>query len=446
MEPEIRRFPVDHSASSNFMYLSAKVCQVFPTLARAKFDIRWKDSENDYVAISSDDELVEALSGASDDGIQRLYIRILKTASETTEPDGKADQTTVVHPNVTCDGCEGPVRGKRYKCVTCPDYDLCETCEGKNLHPEHNLLRITAPRSDWRAHVPPPPCYQMFGACPPPQGSHGFPPGAPGYPPHHGGPFGPGHHGGPFGFPFGMRGGPHWMRRCNRRAEGCHFEQDHSEAKKPKADEKAADGAEQTKTDNPEQKPADRDSPTEEYLRCIGSSVAALLDPLGIDVEVDVEHKGQTRRCNKTDCGWGGDASASGCPADVRKESNAASSIHQDDVEMANKETGEKMPQKKEGSPHGSPSRNNDGGESDWTMLGSDGLANLCEAGVAAIGHIGQALQLSAEQRFNKQIEECVVQMKAMGFGDEDGWLTRLVTSKNGNMEKVLDALQPHKE
>ena len=52
-----------------------------------------------------------------------------------------------VHPGVTCDGCEGEVRGSRYKCVVCPDYDLCMTCEGKGIHSEHQMMRIRTPRN-----------------------------------------------------------------------------------------------------------------------------------------------------------------------------------------------------------------------------------------------------------------------------------------------------------
>lgn len=33
------------------------------------------------------------------------------------------------HPNVTCDGCDRRMFGVRYKCLHCPDYDLCATCE-----------------------------------------------------------------------------------------------------------------------------------------------------------------------------------------------------------------------------------------------------------------------------------------------------------------------------
>lgn len=53
----------------------------------------------------------------------------------------------VVHDNVVCDGCNGPVVGTRYKCSVCPDYDLCETCELKGgVHDStHPLLKITTP-------------------------------------------------------------------------------------------------------------------------------------------------------------------------------------------------------------------------------------------------------------------------------------------------------------
>jgi len=55
------------------------------------------------------------------------------------------------HPNIRCDGCQGPVLGIRYKCGHCFDYDLCENCEqrfsqGENLHNiSHIFLKILRP-------------------------------------------------------------------------------------------------------------------------------------------------------------------------------------------------------------------------------------------------------------------------------------------------------------
>ena len=51
------------------------------------------------------------------------------------------------HRTVTCDGCEMyPITGKRFKCVVCVDYDLCENCMNKGLrtrpcHPDHQITR-----------------------------------------------------------------------------------------------------------------------------------------------------------------------------------------------------------------------------------------------------------------------------------------------------------------
>ena len=38
-----------------------------------------------------------------------------------------------IHFNVLCDGCKmNPIRGNRYKCKGCPDFDFCENCYQKN--------------------------------------------------------------------------------------------------------------------------------------------------------------------------------------------------------------------------------------------------------------------------------------------------------------------------
>ena len=56
---------------------------------------------------------------------------------------------SVLHPNITCDNCEGPVRGIRYKCNTCRDYDLCSFCELiPGVHQEdHLFIKIKKPLS-----------------------------------------------------------------------------------------------------------------------------------------------------------------------------------------------------------------------------------------------------------------------------------------------------------
>jgi peptidoglycan hydrolase-like protein with peptidoglycan-binding domain len=50
----------------------------------------------------------------------------------------------VVHHGITCDGCQqSPITGVRFKCRTCPDFDLCEACEAKNTHPaDHPLVKF----------------------------------------------------------------------------------------------------------------------------------------------------------------------------------------------------------------------------------------------------------------------------------------------------------------
>jgi hypothetical protein len=62
------------------------------------------------------------------------------------------------HSHVICDGCECNISGTRFKCATCPDYDLCSTCHVKikEFHDAHHAFyQIKMPiRRDQRVTLP----------------------------------------------------------------------------------------------------------------------------------------------------------------------------------------------------------------------------------------------------------------------------------------------------
>lgn len=66
----------------------------------------------------------------------------------STTPSQTSQSSEVVHEGVVCDGCNQDIRGIRYKCSNCPDYDLCQSCEKKgNVHePSHVFLKIVKPQ------------------------------------------------------------------------------------------------------------------------------------------------------------------------------------------------------------------------------------------------------------------------------------------------------------
>merc|ERR1712209_396966 len=80
-------------------------------------------------------------------------VRLKPTASESNgNGQERHPRGGRVHPGIICDGCEGQVSGFRYKCMTCLDYDLCESCEIKGIHPGHNMMRLATPKSAWPGH------------------------------------------------------------------------------------------------------------------------------------------------------------------------------------------------------------------------------------------------------------------------------------------------------
>nr|XP_021507403.1 sequestosome-1 isoform X2 [Meriones unguiculatus] len=125
--------------------LLSRVAVLFPALRPGGFQAHYRDEDGDLVAFSSDEELTMAMSYVKDD-IFRIYIKEKKECRRDHRPPCAQEASrNMVHPNVICDGCNGPVVGTRYKCSVCPDYDLCSVCEGKGLHREHSKLIFPNP-------------------------------------------------------------------------------------------------------------------------------------------------------------------------------------------------------------------------------------------------------------------------------------------------------------
>ncbi|XP_068062009.1 sequestosome-1 isoform X2 [Anomalospiza imberbis] len=144
---EIRRFTLPPPARYRAIY--DRVAELFQGLLRAgpppAFRMHYKDEDGDLIAFSSDEELELAMPYVRD-GVFRVYIKEKKECKrEHRSQCSQEPPRNMVHPNVICDGCEGPVVGTRFKCSVCPDYDLCSTCEGKGIHKEHNMVMFQSP-------------------------------------------------------------------------------------------------------------------------------------------------------------------------------------------------------------------------------------------------------------------------------------------------------------
>jgi len=102
--------------------------------------IQFKDDEGDYVTITSDLEYTEAFKAATTQGNLDLQILV----------EAKPDVVKEVQHAANCDACRHKIKGIRYKCANCPDFDLCEVCEAVNLEkslhdPDHVFLKIYRP-------------------------------------------------------------------------------------------------------------------------------------------------------------------------------------------------------------------------------------------------------------------------------------------------------------
>lgn len=487
---EIRRFAVDHDVAANFAYLTRKLNQVFPALSNDNYAVYWKDEEGDLIAVSSDDELTLAL-GSNREDVFRIYV---KEQARASGPSKTSDGP--VHPGVVCDVCEENIRGIRYKCTTCQDYDLCAQCEGKGLHSEHDMMRISTPRASFGPFRGPGP-FGPFGPHPPPP-----PHGGPNPPP----PF----FGGPTHGPW-MGGAPFWFGQgCPRRNQKKNKEQGQSSnADGNGAGASTGNKNENTQQENQQQAEAGPNAffNGNDFLRKVGESVAMMLDPLGIDVDIDVEHDGKREKAAGKKAGSGeakGDknkGTKGGKKQEKKsedtKQEKKAEDTKQDTDENAKAEqmeTNESTPiQQQEQNKAAKVSweaqvaRDVDLGENgqkekesekpkgteqpdgDWTLVSPSRESSPVSQGMEVVPPVPAPTpapatseparpsssnlyppipeQLPCEPTHpNPKIEKALRLMMSMGFTNEGGWLTRLLETKDGEIGQVLDAIHPRRQ
>ena len=77
----------------------------------------------------------------------------LRVAFVDATPNGSGVQPEnfPVHTNIVCDVCDDTIRGHRYKCLQCFNYDLCMRCEAKFRHKDHLVVRIPTPEQAQRS-------------------------------------------------------------------------------------------------------------------------------------------------------------------------------------------------------------------------------------------------------------------------------------------------------
>ena len=92
------------------------------------------ESEDSWLGDDDDNENKEG---------QSLLNLLYRIAEEQARREG------FVHRGITCNGCSAhPIKGIRYRCANCMDFDLCEPCEALQIHPKtHLFYKVRVPRS-----------------------------------------------------------------------------------------------------------------------------------------------------------------------------------------------------------------------------------------------------------------------------------------------------------
>jgi sequestosome 1 len=401
-QPEIRRFPIDISPENDaFKELQTKIASFQSDNQLNNFTLQYNDEENERITFSSNDELRAAIALNKDGSALKVFVTFNQSIPQQQQTQQDNATNKELHVGVTCDGCNGPVIGFRYKCFVCPNYDLCEKCSSAGIHSEHNMIKIT--KSGDFQH---------------PRGPHHHPHG-----PHHH-PHGPYHpHGrrhrhmprppflpGPDFIEQIQAQIPQWLPNRENTAHIRTHMQQHLDSLKANT---------QTHMQN-----------SKEYLESVGQYLQQALSPFGIDCDYRVdEHEPTTTTTTNTN-------------EQQQQEEEQVSSTNdqqheEEQVPSTNDQQHEEQVSSDEIVPPPEPSAVPK--YPDLIQLDSTNHEQTASASAPPPPEASTKITNPLE----KSIDDCVERMMAMGFMDTHGALRELIRSKQGDINAVLDAINP---
>merc|ERR1712047_227296 len=444
---QVRRFVVPQDCSTSLVYLKEKLRSIFgPTLGT--FRLSWKDEDEDDVIIETDEELMIGLQEMKGP-LYKLDVVALGAPVKEVEDQSASQGPQEVHFGVTCDGCQGPVIGFRYKCLKCHDFDLCGKCEAKGFHPECNFMRIATPETIWPKHF-----FNRLNKMndrlnkmheraaskgkeakeettkkenedgnktSSPENSNSGSWNS----------WGSRRHGHGWGSGCG-RGGP-WGRRAAsagpQRPDLNNFLGPlglDPNAFKHMESEMNANGA---------------------NLLDLGNMVRAALDPFGVDVHVDIETPQGEKKCvnKKKSCG-DKVKTPEKTPEPTEKVAEQSAEPTEKVAEQSAEPTLEQIPDKIIEEPTNvvEPAKASTPDE-EWTVLDKAGSPEP-KGAEALYPQLQEKKKESIDvSSLSPKVQVALLAMENMGFTNDGGWLSNLLTKYDGDIGKVLDLLSPAK-
>merc|ERR1719273_1535569 len=179
---------------------------------------------------------------------------------------------------------------------------------------------------------------------------------------------------------------------------------------------------------------------SEDYLKNVGNFVAAALDPLGIDVKIDIETPEGRKSCHvsrQTSTTTEQTGAAEDAKKDGGAEKQQEATEKQEEAAERNEEE-EKKTEPESSKKSNTPSDD----EEDWTVVSDKKAAedSTPQSLYPDLTETPSAPPTTASHP-DPRIQVAPQAMMNMGFTNDGGWLTSLLEAKNGDIGKVLDIL-----